>query len=97
MWNKKDEEMLETALWHLSNSISNGQSTDLRCDTTEWMKGLKMRLLGNTRPLREALQTILDKHIWRNCYGNRVAMFGEDVISMINDALSMQTRAKKKE
>lgn len=97
-WSRKDDKMLETALWHLSYSISNGQSIDIRCDTTEWAKGLKKRLLGDTSPvrMREVLQTILDKHVGRDGSGNRVAIFGEDVISMIEDALSVQTCAKKK-
>lgn len=43
-WNKEDEKFLKTALWHISNSISNGDSTDIQCDTTEWLKSLKNRV-----------------------------------------------------
>lgn len=94
-WGEKDDKMLVTALWHLSNSISNGNSTDIRCDTTEWVKGLKNRLLGDTRPacMRDVLQNILDKHVGRDAAGNRLAIFGEDVISMIENVLSTQKDA----
>ena len=44
-WSKEDDTFLETALWHVSNSISNGKETDLRCDTTVWLKSLKNRIL----------------------------------------------------
>jgi hypothetical protein len=43
-WTEEDEKFFKTALWHISNSISNGKSTDIHCDTTDWFKSLKDRL-----------------------------------------------------
>ena len=45
-WNKEDEQFFNTALWHISYSISNGKSTDINCDTTDWLKSLKYRIKG---------------------------------------------------
>ena len=42
-WSEEDEKFFKTALWHISYSISNGESTDIHCDTTEWLKSLKQR------------------------------------------------------
>ena len=97
-WNKHDDEMLETALWHLSNSISLGKSSLVRCDTTEWVISMKKRLMGDTSPIRmrEVLQLILDKHVGRDAAGNKLALFGEDVISLIKEALN-DTGANAKE
>ena len=44
VWTGEDEKFFKTALWHISNSISNGKSTDIHCDTTDWFKSLKDRL-----------------------------------------------------
>lgn len=43
-WSEEDEKFFTTALWHISYSVSNGKSTDCRCDTTEWLKSIKERL-----------------------------------------------------
>ena len=43
-WSEEDEKFFKTALWHISYSISNGKSTDIHCDTTEWFKSLKDRV-----------------------------------------------------
>lgn len=51
-WTEDDEKMLNTALWHLSNSISNGESQDIRCETTEWLKRLRERVRSRTGRLR---------------------------------------------
>ena len=45
-WTKKDDDLLNTALWHVSYSITNGKNTDCQCDTTEWLKSLKDRIAG---------------------------------------------------
>lgn len=42
-WSEEDEKFFKTALWHISYSISNGKSTDIHCDTTDWLKSLKDR------------------------------------------------------
>lgn len=44
-WSEEDEKFFKTALWHISYSISNGKSTDIHCDTTEWLKSLKDRII----------------------------------------------------
>lgn len=43
-WDDKDEDMLKSALWHVSNSVTNGKSHDSKNDITEWLKGLKLRI-----------------------------------------------------
>lgn len=43
-WSEEDEKFFITALWHISYSVSNGRSTDCRCDTTEWLKSIKERI-----------------------------------------------------
>jgi hypothetical protein len=43
-WSEEDEKFFKTALWHISFSISNGKSTDIHCDTTDWLKSLKDRV-----------------------------------------------------
>jgi len=40
-WSDDDEKFFKTALWHISYSVSNGKSTDIHCDTTDWLKSLK--------------------------------------------------------
>ena len=40
-WGEEDEKMLISALWHVSNSASNGKSTDYQCEVTDWLKSLK--------------------------------------------------------
>lgn len=51
-WTELDETMLKTALHHVSYSVSNGQGTDIRCDTTEWLRNLKNRVVSRTGRLR---------------------------------------------
>lgn len=48
-WSEEDEKFFKTALWHISNSISNGKSTDIHCDTTDWFKSLKERVQPQNR------------------------------------------------
>lgn len=43
-WSKDDEMFLTTALWHISNSVSNGKDTECHCATIEWLKSLKDRI-----------------------------------------------------
>ena len=43
-WSDEDEKFFKTALWHISYSISNSKSTDIHCDTTDWLKSLKDRV-----------------------------------------------------
>lgn len=43
-WGAKDEDMLKSALWHVSNSVTNGKSHDSKNDITEWLKGLRLRI-----------------------------------------------------
>jgi len=45
-WSEEDEQFFNTALWHISYSISNSKSTDINCDTTDWFKSLKYRIKG---------------------------------------------------
>lgn len=45
-WTEEDEKFFKTALWHISYSITNGENTDCKCDTTEWLKHLKERIKG---------------------------------------------------
>ena len=45
-WSEDDEKFFKTALWHISYSISNGKGTDIHCDTTEWLKSLKERIIS---------------------------------------------------
>ena len=49
VWTEEDEKFFKTALWHISNSISNGKSTDIHCDTTDWFKSLKDRVQAQKR------------------------------------------------
>lgn len=44
VWSEEDEKFFKTALWHITNSVSNGKSTDVHCDTTDWLKSLKDRV-----------------------------------------------------
>lgn len=91
-WTKEDDEMLKTALWHCSNSISNGKSHDEKCDTTEWLRGIKRRIQDNPTTLGQILVNILDNHVGRDGAGNRIALFGEDLISTIEEALEVPRR-----
>ena len=43
-WSEEDEKFFTTALWHISNSVSNGKDTEGHCATTEWLKSLKDRV-----------------------------------------------------
>lgn len=55
-WNKKDENMLQSVLWHVSNSVSNGKSQDFRCDITEWLKSLRPQ--NRWKPSDEQMETL---------------------------------------
>lgn len=46
VWTAEDAGRMRDALWHVSNSVSNGKSQDTKCDTTEWLKGLLARFVG---------------------------------------------------
>lgn len=48
-WSEEDEKFFKTALWHISHSISNGKSTDIHCDSTDWLKSLKDRVTAKAR------------------------------------------------
>ena len=45
-WSEEDENFFKTALCYISYSIINGESTDIHCDTIEWLKSVKQRLGG---------------------------------------------------
>ena len=34
----KDQKMLQSALWHISNSVTNGKSQTAECEITKWLK-----------------------------------------------------------
>lgn len=34
----KDQAMLKSALWHISNSVTNGKSQTAECELTQWLK-----------------------------------------------------------
>ena len=42
-WTEEDENMFNTAIWHINNSVHNGLSGD-SSRTTNWLKSLKERL-----------------------------------------------------
>ena len=44
-WCEEDERFFKNALWHISYSISSGKSTNIHCDTTDWLKSLKERMI----------------------------------------------------
>ena len=46
VWTAEDAGRMRDALWHISNSVTNGKSQDTRCETTEWLKGLLDRFVG---------------------------------------------------
>lgn len=91
-WTKRDDMFLKTALWHCSNSISEGKSHDVKCETTEWLRGIKRRIQDNPTTLGQILVNILDNHVGRDGAGNRIALFGEDLISTIEEALEVPRR-----
>lgn len=45
-WTDEDSKRMRDALWHISNSVTNGKSQDARRETTEWLKGLLDRFVG---------------------------------------------------
>ena len=45
-WSEEDEKFFKTALWHISNSISNDKSSDIICNTIDWLKSIKERIKG---------------------------------------------------
>jgi len=45
-WTDEDASHMRDALWHISNSVTNGKSQDARCETTEWLRGLPARFVG---------------------------------------------------
>ena len=34
----EDQKMLQSALWHISNSVTNGKSQTTECEITKWLK-----------------------------------------------------------
>lgn len=48
-WTEKDEKFFETALWHISNSMTNGERTNISCGTTDWLKSLKDRIITQSK------------------------------------------------
>lgn len=91
-WTEQDGKYLVSALWHCSNSISDGQSTDVRCDVTEWLKGLKLRLSSDREPYmaRDVLMRILKRCVYRDAEGKRLALVPEDVLEDIEKLLEKQ-------
>lgn len=88
-WTKADDKILGSAIWHCSLSISNGKSSNIRCDTTEWLRKLKIRLSGDGAIMAGVLLEILENHVKMKVNGARVAVLGEDVLSSIEKALNM--------
>ena len=88
-WTKADDKMLGSAIWHCSLSISGGKSSNIRCDTTEWLRKLKLRLSGDSAMMSGVLLEILENNIKMKVNGARVAVLGEDVLSSIEKALNM--------
>lgn len=88
-WTRADDKMLSSAIWHCSFSISNGKSSDIKCDTTEWLRTLKLRLSGKSAMMAGVLLEILKDHAKMKVNGARVAILGEDVLSSIEKALDM--------
>lgn len=88
-WTRADDKMLGSAIWHCSLSISNGKSSNIRCDTTEWLRKLKIRLSGDGAMMAGVLLEILENHVKMKVNGARVAVLGEDVLSSIEKALNM--------
>jgi len=74
-WNDDDSKMLETALWHVSMSITNGQRSYTRCRTTEWLKGLKTRFLSKGQDFAECRKTMEAVRLYLK---GRVAEDGDD-------------------
>lgn len=49
-WSEEDEKMLKSAIWHISNSVTNGKNTDCKCDLTEWFMNKLKYLRPQPKP-----------------------------------------------
>jgi hypothetical protein len=45
----KDQKMLQSALWHISNSVTNGKSQTAECEITQWLKN-KINSIPDEKP-----------------------------------------------
>lgn len=43
-WSEDDEKMYKSALWHISNSTTNGKSQESETEVTNWLRHIKERL-----------------------------------------------------
>ena len=89
VWTEEDEKFFKTALWHISNSISNGKSTDIHCDTTDWFKSLKDRVQAQTtwKPSDEqlkSLQEVIDEGHFTS-YPNSLETLYEQLKKLIEE------------
>ena len=55
----KDQEMLQSALWHISNSVTNGKSQTTECEITQWLRS-KINSLPEVKQLSERLGDEID-------------------------------------
>lgn len=92
-WSEEDEKFFKTALWHISYSVSNGDTTDCHCDTTNWLKGVKERLKSlrpqsHWKPSEEqmkALEYFVQKHKAEANAATCVWQDYENLVSLRND------------
>lgn len=79
-WSEEDEKFFKTALWHISYSISNGKSTDIHCDTTDWLKSLKERYTW--KPSEEQIE-ILDMVLTNESMDDNIARILRELIGQL--------------
>lgn len=94
-WSEEDEKFFKTALWHISYSISNGKSTDIHCDTTDWLKSLKDRVQlqqkqewneEDERILNVIINDIQERHpeaMWKINCGSTMAVSTKYIIDWL--------------
>lgn len=56
----KDQKMLQSALWHISNSVTNGKSQTAECEITQWLKN-KINSIPDEKP-SEDLEAEIDRY-----------------------------------
>lgn len=49
----EDQKMLESALWHISNSVTNGKSQTAECEITQWLKN-KINSIPDEKPSEDS-------------------------------------------
>lgn len=69
---QEDKKMLESALWHISNSVTNGKSQTAECEITQWLRN-KINFLSDEKPsdgLEEAAEEYSGKvaHLLNNAF-----------------------------